>query len=381
MAGESANTFRQALKFKRMAMRPQDRRRGKKLPRWGYPRAQESSYFTQVNKLLLNPMRAEVSRTLDLNLSAWKEEKERNDSQEQRIVDIMNARRRVEVYIMEHLDDVDIIERADEKENDLMGEVFKNDAWFEEIGQLIARLTGISTEVTGGPDDPPKSTEMGEILIGLAIAIKVFGDRQWDKQTSAILGFDFFTSDAWWGEVRDTWIQENISLIKNVSDDYRNRIQETIFRGIRNDLSVRDITSEVASIGRSMRNRAKLIARDQVGKLNGQIAKRKMTETGIDTYEWLTAADERVRGNPAGLYPKAIPSHFIMNHKLGRWDDDSLFATKSNRDEDGNLIWNNRTSAMPVAIPGEEIQCRCTAIPYMEDLFREIDEEIEEEAA
>ena len=381
MAGESANTFRQALKMKRMTVSPQEKRREKKLPRWGYPRAQESAYAIQVNQLLLNPMRSEINRTLDLNLSAWVEEKKRNDSQEQRIVDIMNARRKVEVFIMDHLDDVDVIEAADEKEDNLMSEVFKSDAWFEEIGQLISRLTGISIEVNGGPDDPPKSTEMGEILIGVAIALKVFGDRQWGKQSRAILGFEFVTDDAWWGEVRDTWIQENISLIKNVSDDYRNRIQETIFRGIRNDLPIKEIKKDVVAIGQSMRNRAKLIVRDQVGKLNGQISKRKMTEVGIDVYEWLTAADERVRGNPAGLYPKAIPSHFIMNHKLGRWDDDSLFATKSNRDESGNLIWNNRTSAMPIAIPGEEIQCRCTAIPYVQDLFEEIDKEIEEEAA
>ena len=38
-----------------------------------------------------------------------------------------------------------------------------------------------------------------------------------------------------------------------------------------------------------------LIARDQLGKLHGQINRRKQESLGIDEYEWETSHDERVR--------------------------------------------------------------------------------------
>ena len=121
--------------------------------------------------------------------------------------------------------------------------------------------------------------------------------------------------------------------------------------------------------------RARLIARDQVGKLNGALTKRRMSDAGIDKYTWMTANDERVRGNPSGPWKNAVPSHYIMNNMVCRWDDNTVYS------DDKGKTWKPRTGKMPIAIPGQPISCRCGSIPFFDDMIAQVDEEIEEEIA
>lgn len=373
MANESAAAFRQALKMKRLTMRPQDRKRIKKVPNWIYPKSKESSYYKEINKAVLSKLRNEVNETLGLNLQVWIDEKNINDKLEGMFNEVIKKDGGFikDTIIADIYNEYKNIFKFDKKK------LIRKDVWTDELRQLTGRLFGISTDIIGDPDEEPKGTEFGEILLIVAAGLYLFGNKQWKKQTESALGYEFRTSDPWWNDVRDSWINENVSLIRSVSDDYRTKVQETVSRGIRNGLSYKEITEQVKDVDEKvLKNRAKLIARDQIGKLNGQITKHKMEEVGLNIYEWLTAMDERVRGNPAGLYPKAIPSHFDMHGKLCKWSDDSVYANKSNP-----KTWMLRTGKMPLSIPGEEIQCRCTAKAYYDELINEIDEEIEEEVA
>jgi len=195
-----------------------------------------------------------------------------------------------------------------------------------------------------------------------------------------ILGFEYYTDDGWWDDVFKAWAEENYNFFKDLTSDYITQINETVYRGIRNGMSYKEIMKDIRGIDHKVfsKKRAKLIARDQVGKLNGQITKKRMAEAGLNLYIWMTALDERVRGKPGGRYPKAIPSHWIMEGKLCKWDDDYVYAEVSEIKK-GKIIWKPRTGKMPKAIPGEEIQCRCGATPYYQELIEEVDHEIDQE--
>lgn len=90
------------------------------------------------------------------------------------------------------------------------------------------------------------------------------------------------------------------------------------------------------------RTRSRIIARDQVGKLNGKISQSRMQAGGISKYKWRTALDERVRGNISGTYPKAKPSHAAREGKIYAF----------NKPPEGGH-------------PGHAILCRCWAEPYL----------------
>jgi uncharacterized protein with gpF-like domain len=107
-----------------------------------------------------------------------------------------------------------------------------------------------------------------------------------------------------------------------------------------------------------------LIARDQVGKLQYAITRKQFESIGMDGYYWVTARDERVRGNPMGRFPKAVPSHWIMEGTVCKFSDPTVYS-------DLGREWLKRTALMPMVHPGQAILCRCTATPYWLPLIQE----------
>ena len=83
--------------------------------------------------------------------------------------------------------------------------------------------------------------------------------------------------------------------------------------------------------------RAALIARDQIGKLNGEIARERQTELGIRRYKWRSSSDERVR-----------PEHADRDGQIFEWSDPP-----------------------PDGHPGQPVQCRCWAEPLIDDLLND----------
>jgi len=339
MSNEYAINFKETLKVKRRSMGAGNRKKTKNLksPNWLYPTAQENRYFLEMMKLIRKPLVDIVNANLQMNLSEWIEEKKRNDE-------------------------------------------IRKDSWIDEIRELLNTLRKKATEFLGADGDTPESTIVWETILLIAGAVYTFNKKQWGKVTSAILGFEYFTDDGWWDDVFKAWSEENFNFFKDLTSDYINSINETVYRGIRNGMSYKEIMKDIRGIDHKVfsKKRAKLIARDQVGKLNGQITKKRMTEAGLNLYIWMTALDERVRGRPGGRYPKANPSHWLMENKLCKWDNNYVYAEISEI-EKGKISWKPRTGKMPKAIPGEEIQCRCGATPYYSELIDEMDKEIDQE--
>jgi SPP1 gp7 family putative phage head morphogenesis protein len=125
-------------------------------------------------------------------------------------------------------------------------------------------------------------------------------------------------------------VAENVDLIKTIPPQYFERIEKTVLQGIQSGDDFFSIRKDLIKDFNITDNRARLIARDQVSKLNGSLNEFRQQDTGITHYTWRTSEDERVRD--------------------------------SHRDNDGKrFAWADPPSE--TGHPGNDIQCRCTADP------------------
>jgi len=111
----------------------------------------------------------------------------------------------------------------------------------------------------------------------------------------------------------------------------------------------KSLTDCIQDIHEMKRYRARLIARDQTSKMTTALNMTRQTAVGIDEYIWRTAGqDNRVVGNPGGLYPKGNAihmNHYDRNGKTFRWD-----------------------TPPPDGHPGYAINCRCVSIPVIDPM-------------
>ena len=147
-------------------------------------------------------------------------------------------------------------------------------------------------------------------------------------------------------ETLTAWTRDNVDLIKTIDARYFDDVQAAVTEAYRKGTPTRDVTKMIAEwygVSRSNARRiARRIARDQIGKLNGDLSRDKQTAAGVVEYVWRTSRDERVRGRPGGLFPHAKYSHWDREGQVFRWDDPP-----------------------PDGHPGRAIQCRCTASPVI----------------
>lgn len=175
---------------------------------------------------------------------------------------------------------------------------------------------------------------------------------QLNRQTRAALGVDAPIADKHAASVIDGFVHENVALIKSIPSQLHDQVEQVVTRGLQAGTLGGDLAEEVENRFSVAESRARLIARDQVGKLNGQISQARNQEMGLTHYIWRTAQDERVRGDPGGKYPKAWPSHFDREGKRYSY------------------------SAPPEGgPPGQAILCRCYDEPDFSPILGEEDED------
>lgn len=211
--------------------------------------------------------------------------------------------------------------------------------------------------------------DLGQMIRGFAGKVLDKNTNFFESQVKVYAGTPIAVEQPWWPEVKALWEQENYRLIKGLGEEYVCKLNSTITLAIQEGWSYEKITTAIMSLSDQMVGwRARLTARDQIGKLNGLITKTQYQSIGMETYYWMTAHDERVRGNPSGKFPKSIPSHWIMRDVLCTWKDASVyydFASKK---------WVLRVGKMEITHPGFAIACRCTAAPSWERYLQDIDE-------
>lgn len=179
------------------------------------------------------------------------------------------------------------------------------------------------------------------IAAQLATQIVLKQKKASDKQIAEMLqkstGLDFtgLMRDEDLQDAVDSAIAANVSLIQSIPKQYLDKVEAAVLDGIQTGKRSEEIKKSILEIGYSTDSRAKLIAIDQLGKINGRLAQIRQQKLGITHYTWSTSRDERVRH-----------SHRLRDGLIFAWNDPP---------SDGH--------------PGIPIRCRCVPIPYTAHLF------------
>ena len=162
-----------------------------------------------------------------------------------------------------------------------------------------------------------------------------------DGQLSAMIqqrtGIDFsgLMSDSVLKEAVDEAVAANIALINSIPQQYLDRVEQAVMASLQAGTLNTSLADDLLKIEGVTKNRAKLIARDQLGKINSRLSQIRQQSLGITHYFWSTSLDERVRS------------------KHAKWEGD-------------RIAWDNPP---PDGHPGQPVQCRCGATPDLDFLM------------
>lgn len=163
--------------------------------------------------------------------------------------------------------------------------------------------------------------------------------REWKKAVDRTLGInlmeDYYLGDFFQSEL-NRWIDENVSLIRTIPADTLGDMRRVVKDGFLNGKSTTSIMKEIQHKYNAGKSHARLLARDQVGKLNASISEAQQRDAGIEEYIWDDCGDSRVR-----------KSHRALNGKRFRWDDPPVADESTGRR----------------CHPGQDYQCRCRPKP------------------
>lgn len=197
-----------------------------------------------------------------------------------------------------------------------------------------------------------------QLAVETAGRLEGYIERQVARQYKSVLGVDPLPTVKRRQEA-ERFVAENVSLIRSIGEEFFDRLEADVLGALAGGARWEQLSKVVAKRYGVSARRANLIARDQMGTLNSRLAQAKQQEIGVRRYIWRTSQDERVVGNPSGLYPKGNERH--GDH----WSREGKVFEWGNPPHDGH--------------PGEAIQCRCTAEPVWEDEGTDAPEAGEEE--
>ena len=146
----------------------------------------------------------------------------------------------------------------------------------------------------------------------------------------------------------DTQLQEylnaatfqNAKLIQSIPSQYLEQVQNIVMTNMRNGMRPSYIEEALVKQFGVTERRAKLIARDQHSKIQGDMNRIRQTNSGIEYFKWVTSQDERVRHSHVEVAKRDVG----FGKGVFRWDDLPV------------------VDGVPT-FPGQPINCRCVAKP------------------
>lgn len=217
---------------------------------------------------------------------------------------------------------------------DLGQPTIKKDAGVNDVTKAIEEIKkNLSRKFT--------EQELKAIAKRKGLSLSEFSRVATEKEFKRVVGVDLFTNDRALADTIEMFSVFNTQLSKSLIDESVNKVQSTVLSGFQSGTRWEEIATDIEKyidpeVG-GIANRARLIARDQISKLNGQVTQERQKSLGVNKYIWRTSQDERVRD--------------------------------SHRELEGEVFsWDNPPS---VGHPGEDFQCRCTAEPVLDEFFEE----------
>lgn len=191
--------------------------------------------------------------------------------------------------------------------------------------------------------------EFGKVVRPVADEVANFQAGQLNKQLSAAIGerisLDIVGDEPWLQAAVDDFVRENVALIKSIPEQFFSELEKNLSRDIADGARWEDLAQEIQDRYDVSESRAELIARDQVGKFNGDLNKERQTALGVESFIWRTVGDERVRTDETA-------------------GDDLGHAER-------NGVTYSWADPPEGEIPGSPISCRCYSEPVIEGLLEE----------
>jgi SPP1 gp7 family putative phage head morphogenesis protein len=163
---------------------------------------------------------------------------------------------------------------------------------------------------------------------------------QLQRQMRAKLGVDLQTADPGAAALVEAFVSENVALIRSLGTRTLDEVAALVTRAFGDGARAESVVDEIQARYGIAERHARLIARDQVGKLNGRIAAARHQELGIASFKWRSMKDQRVR-----------PRHVHLDGQVFRYPE----------------------GAPGEGIPGHPIQCRCFQEPVVDDILAELE--------
>lgn len=214
------------------------------------------------------------------------------------------------------------------------------------INSIFANIESVLTKKTG-------SYGLRKRLENLANINRKLTIKEWKKAIRATLGIDiredYYLGDFYKEQIEE-WIRQNTDLISTIPNETLAKMKEIVYNGYTSGKTTTKMLKEIQRAYKVSLKHARLIARDQTAKLNGQIQRHQQMDAGITEYIWCTCGDERVRD-----------SHKALDGKKFSWDTPPV-------NSDGRACH-----------PGEDYQCRCIGRPVFNNnsLNLPIDDSVE----
>lgn len=173
--------------------------------------------------------------------------------------------------------------------------------------------------------------------------------KDWNDQVKDALGFEVNT-----GYYEDNmenmiqqWIHENVSKIQSIPNEYLAEVESIIRWGYETRQPKVNVYRRLEKLVGLTQEKAKMIARDQLGTLNAQMTRFEHESAGVGKYKWITKRDSRVRD-----------CHRALHGTVHKWDEPPAmwYMTKSR-----GIVYTGR-----FCNPGEDFGCRCTASPVFD---------------
>lgn len=181
-----------------------------------------------------------------------------------------------------------------------------------------------------------------KVLVAISQRTKKLSILEFKKACRKTLGIDLRDdnfSGKYIEDLMKEWVSDNVDLITTIPHNALNDMKKMVFKNYLDGNTTTSILQEIQNQYGITKRRARLIARDQIGKLNCQITKEQQEKAGCKYYQWDTSGDKRVR-----------KEHKELDGKIFSWDNSHPATNKK-----GEVIY-----------PGLEIQCRCISLPVFD---------------
>lgn len=185
--------------------------------------------------------------------------------------------------------------------------------------------------------------------------------RQYESYYNSIAGVDPITPQPGLKDLLQIASSENSQKITTISQDYFSEIEQAVFQGLRSGTSNATIVDEIEKIiqttAKTKKTNSKLIAADQIQKLNGDLDRIRQRTNGGSRYIWRTRNNGRVRHD-----------HEKLDGAIFEWGDPPITVSTGKRAGERNE-------------PGQDINCKCRSEMVIEDVLNIKSEKIKKAEA